>query len=158
METSKNKIIITFSDGKTSEFSKGIPGSEIAKSISKSLEKEAAAIELDGILNDLSFKIENNTTINIIKRDDEKALELIRHDCAHVMAEAVQELFPGTQVTIGPAIENGFYYDFSYKRPFTTEDFQSIENKMKEIIDKDSKFKKEIWDREKTIKFFEDKG
>jgi threonyl-tRNA synthetase len=131
METTKKHIVITFPDGKNSEFFKGISGYEIAKSISKSLVKEAAAIEINGNLDDLTSKIENNTSINIIKRNDDEALELIRHDCAHIMAEAVQELFPGTQVTIGPAIENGFYYDFSYKRPFTTDDFQKIEEKMR---------------------------
>ena len=158
METTKKNIIITFPDGKNSEFFKGISGYEIAKSISKSLAKEAAAVEINGNLDDLKSKIENNTSINIIKRNDDEALELIRHDCAHIMAEAVQEIFPGTQVTIGPAIENGFYYDFSYKRSFTTDDFQKIEEKMREIIDKDAEFMKEIWKREKAIKFFKDKG
>ena len=158
METTKKNIVITFPDGKNSEYFKGISGYEIAKSISKSLAKEAAAVEINGNLNDLKSKIENNTSINIIKRNDDEALELIRHDCAHIMAEAVQELFPGTQVTIGPAIENGFYYDFSYKRPFTTDDFQKIEEKMREIIDKDTEFIKEIWKRENAIKFFKDKG
>ena len=158
METTKKNIVITFPDGKNSEFFKGISGYEIAKSISKSLAKEAAAVEINGNLDDLKSKIENNTSINIIKRNDDEALELIRHDCAHIMAEAVQEIFPGTQVTIGPAIENGFYYDFSYKRAFTTDDFQKIEEKMREIIDKDAEFMKEIWKREKAIKFFKDKG
>ena len=158
METTKKNIVITFPDGKNSEFFKGISGYEIAKSISKSLAKEAAAVEINGNLDDLKSKIENNTSINIIKRNDDEALELIRHDCAHIMAEAVQEIFPGTQVTIGPAIENGFYYDFSYKRSFTTDDFQKIEEKMREIIDKDAEFMKEIWKREKAIKFFKDKG
>ena len=158
METTKKNIVITFPDGKNSEFFKGISGYEIAKSISKSLAKEAAAVEINGNLDDLTSKIENNTSINIIKRNDDEALELIRHDCAHIMAEAVQEIFPGTQVTIGPAIENGFYYDFSYKRAFTTDDFQKIEEKMREIIDKDAEFMKEIWKREKAIKFFKDKG
>ena len=158
METTKKNIVITFPDGKNSEFLKGISGYEIAKSISKSLAKEAAAVEINGNLDDLTSKIEKNTSINIIKRNDDEALELIRHDCAHIMAESVQELFPGTQVTIGPAIENGFYYDSSYKRPFTTDDFQKIEEKMREIIDKDAEFIKEIWKREKAIKFFKDKG
>ena len=158
METTKKNIVITFPDGKNSEFFKGISGYEVAKSISKSLAKEAAAVEINGNLDDLKSKIENNTSINIIKRNDDEALELIRHDCAHIMAEAVQEIFPGTQVTIGPAIENGFYYDFSYKRSFTTDDFQKIEEKMREIIDKDAEFMKEIWKREKAIKFFKDKG
>ena len=116
------KIKITFPDGTTRSADKGTTGQSIAESISKSLAKEAIAIEMNSKLCDLSCSIDNDATIRIIKRDDDKALELIRHDCAHVMAESVQELFPGTQVTIGPAIENGFYYDFARDTPFTTED------------------------------------
>ena len=117
------KINITFPDGNTRSIDKGTVGQSIAESISKSLAKEAIAIDINGKLCDLSYSIDHDTTISIIKRDDDQALELIRHDCAHVMAESVQELFPGTQVTIGPAIENGFYYDFARDTPFTTENF-----------------------------------
>ena len=155
---SQDNIVITFPDGKNTTYTKGITGYEIAESISKSLAKEAAAIEIDGSLKDLSTKIQNNSNIKIIKRNDDIALELIRHDCAHIMAEAVQDLFPGSQVTIGPAIENGFYYDFAYERPFTTEDFKIIEKKMIQIIDNNFKFSREVWSKNKAIKFFESKG
>ncbi len=152
---SQDNIVITFPDGKNTTYAKGITGYEIAESISKSLAKEAAAIEIDGSLKDLSTKIQNNSNIKIIKRNDDIALELIRHDCAHIMAEAVQDLFPGSQVTIGPAIENGFYYDFAYERPFTTEDFKIIEKKMIQIIDNNFKFSREVWSKNKAIKFWE---
>ena len=155
---SQDNIVITFPDGKNTTYTKGITGYEIAESISKSLAKEAAAIEIDGSLKDLSSKIQNSSNIKIIKRNDDIALELIRHDCAHIMAEAVQDLFPGSQVTIGPAIENGFYYDFAYERPFTTEDFKIIEKKMIQIIDNNFKFSREVWSKNKAIKFFENKG
>ena len=155
---SQDNIVITFPDGKNTTYTKGVTGYEIAESISKSLAKEAAAIEIDGSLKDLSTKIQNNSNIKIIKRNDDIALELIRHDCAHIMAEAVQDLFPGSQVTIGPAIENGFYYDFAYERPFTTEDFKIIEKKMIQIIDNNFKFSREVWSKNKAIKFFESKG
>ena len=156
--SSQDNIVITFPDGKNTTYTKGVTGYEIAESISKSLAKEAAAIEIDGSLKDLSTKIQNNSNIKIIKRNDDIALELIRHDCAHIMAEAVQDLFPGSQVTIGPAIENGFYYDFAYERPFTTEDFKIIEKKMIQIIDNNFKFSREVWSKNKAIKFFESKG
>ena len=155
---SQDNIVITFPDGKNTTYTKGITGYEIAESISKSLAKEAAAIEIDGSLKDLSSKIQNSSNIKIIKRNDDIALELIRHDCAHIMAEAVQDLFPGSQVTIGPAIENGFYYDFAYERPFTTEDFKIIEKKMIQIIDNNFKFSRKVWSKNKAIKFFENKG
>ncbi len=152
------KINITFPDGNTRSIDKGTVGQSIAESISKSLAKEAIAIEINGKLCDLSCSIDNDTTISIIKRDDDQALELIRHDCAHVMAESVQELFPGTQVTIGPAIENGFYYDFARDTPFTTEDLGIIEKKMHEIVSKNNAFKREIWQRSKAIDYFTNKG
>ena len=155
---SQDNIVITFPDGKNTTYTKGVTGYEIAESISKSLAKEAAAIEIDGSLKDLSTKIQNSSNIKIIKRNDDIALELIRHDCAHIMAEAVQDLFPGSQVTIGPAIENGFYYDFAYERPFTTEDFKIIEKKMNQIIDNNFKFSRKVWSKNKAIKFFENKG
>ena len=151
-------IKIKFPDGKTSTVNKGTTGQSIAESISKSLSKEAIAIEINGKLCDISFSINSDSEVRIIKRDDKQALELIRHDCAHVMAESVQELFPGTQVTIGPAIENGFYYDFAKDKPFTTEDLTIIEKKMHEIISKNHSFACEIWQRDKAIDYFNRKG
>ena len=127
-------ITITLPNGNTLDFPAGTTSLEVVKSISKSLTKAAIAVDLDNELYDLSFAIEQNCTMNIIKRDDDRALELIRHDAAHVMAEAVQELFPGTQVTIGPAIENVFYYDFYREEPFSAEDLPKIEKKMRKII------------------------
>ena len=112
-------ITITLPNRNTLEFPAGTTSLEVVQSIAKSLTKVAIAVDLDNQLHDLSFAIEQNCTMNIIKREDDRALELIRHDAAHVMAEAVQELFPGTQVTIGPAIENGFYYDFYREEPFS---------------------------------------
>ena len=152
------KIKITFPDGNSRVVDKGTIGQSIAESISKSLAKEAVAIEINSKLCDLSCPINNDTTIRIIKRDDDPALELIRHDCAHVMAESVQELFPGTQVTIGPTIENGFYYDFARDTPFTTEDLEIIEKKMHEIISKGLPFKREVWKRSEAIDYFTNKG
>ena len=152
------KITITFPDKNSKEVEKGISGIEIAEQISKSLAKEAIAFSINDEINDLSRKVEKNSRIKILKRNDEEALSLIRHDCAHVMAEAVQNLFPGTQVTIGPAIENGFYYDFSKETPFTTEDLPKIEKKMHEIVAKGEQFVREVWSREETIKYFSQKG
>ena len=127
---------IKLSDGKKIPFSKKIDGFEIAAKIGKSLAKDACIMSVDGELKDLSFSIEKNATVKIITAKDKEGLEVIRHDAAHVLAMAVQELFPGTQVTIGPVIEDGFYYDFSRKKPFTDEDLKKIENKMREIVDR----------------------
>ncbi|MEJ2229451.1 MAG: TGS domain-containing protein, partial [Alphaproteobacteria bacterium] len=118
-------INITFPDGSVRELKSGITGAELAASISKSLAKKAVAIELDGTLSDLSAPLEADASVRIITRTDKEALELVRHDAAHVMAEAVQELFPGTQVTIGPVIENGFYYDFHREESFTPDDLSA---------------------------------
>ena len=126
-------ISLTFPDGSVSGYAAGTTGRDVAESISKSLAKKAVAIALDGTLLDLADPVRGGR-IEIVTRDDPRALELIRHDAAHVMAEAVQELWPGTQVTIGPVIENGFYYDFAKDEPFTPEDLPKIEKKMKEII------------------------
>ena len=157
MNYKNNTIIVTFPDGKIKEYKKGITGYQIAESIAKSLAKEAIAIELNNKVCDLSLEIHNNVSLKIIKRNDEPALELIRHDCAHVMAEAVQELFPETQVTIGPAIDNGFYYDFSRDKAFTPDDLIIIEKKMHEIIQKNTSFIREIWKRDDAISFFKNK-
>ena len=129
---------------------------QIAEGISSGLAKQAILIELNGELRDLSYPINEDSTLKILKKDADEALELIRHDCAHVMAEAVQELFPGTQVTIGPAIDNGFYYDFSREQAFTLDDLEKIEKKMHEIIDRGDSFVREIWSREDAIKYFDD--
>ena len=152
------KITITFPDENSKEVQKGISGLAIAEQISKSLAKEAIAFSINDEINDLSIKVEKDSRIKILKRNDEEALSIIRHDCAHVMAEAVQNLFPGTQVTIGPAIENGFYYDFAREVPFTTEDLPKIEKKMHEIVNQGEQFIREVWSREETIKYFSEKG
>ena len=151
-------ITITLLNGNTLEFPTGTTSLEVAQSIAKSLAKGAIAVDLDNQLHDLSFAIEKNCKMNIIKREDDRALELIRHDAAHVMAEAVQELFPGTQITIGPAIENGFYYDFYSEKPFSPEDLPKIEKKMRQIIEKNQPFTREIWNRTEAIDFFKNKG
>ena len=152
-----NNITITFPDGNTKSVSKGLSGFELASQISKSLAKESIAIKINNQLQDLSLQIQNDCSVEILKRDNSEALEIIRHDCAHVMAEAVQELYPGTQVTIGPAIENGFYYDFARDEPFTLSDLPKIEKKMHEIIQRNENFTREIWSRNEAIKFFKDK-
>ncbi len=157
MNNKNNTIIVTFPDGNIKEYKKGITGYQIAESIAKSLAKEAIAIELNNKVCDISLEIHNNVSLKIIKRNDESALELIRHDCAHVMAEAVQELFPETQVTIGPTIDNGFYYDFSRDKAFTPDDLIIIEKKMHEIIQKNTSFIREIWKRDDAISFFKNK-
>src|ERR1700730_9793010 len=153
-----HKIALTFPDGARREFPKSTTGLDIAKGISPSLAKRTGAMALDGEGRDLPDPIEHDAKIEFIGRDDRRALELIRHDAAHVLAEAVQSLWPGTQVTIGPVIENGFYYDFFRNEPFTPEDFAGIEKKMREIIARDKPFTKEVWDREKTKQVFRDKG
>src|ERR671924_1870185 len=121
------EIVLTFPDGARRPCKRGITGRELAESISKSLAKRAVAVAIDGRLADLADPITADAPVKIVTRNDPEALELIRHDCAHVLAEAVQDLFPGTQVTIGPAIENGFYYDFYRNEPFSTEDLARIE-------------------------------
>src|SRR5204862_1927162 len=151
-------VALTFPDGAKREFNKNISGLDIAKGISPSLAKRTVAMALDGVVCDLSDPIEHSARIEFVGRDDPRALELIRHDAAHVLAEAVQSLWPGTQVTIGPVIENGFYYDFFRNEPFTPEDFAPIEKKMREIIARDKPFSKEVWTREQATQVFRDKG
>ncbi|AGH96948.1 threonine--tRNA ligase [Micavibrio aeruginosavorus] len=153
-----DQITLTLPDGATRTVPAGTTGLQFAESIAKSLAKAAIAISVNGEIRDLSRPLEDGATVSIIKREDAAALEMIRHDCAHVLAEAVQELFPGTQVTIGPSIENGFYYDFARNEPFTLEDLPKIEAKMKEIIGRGAAFEREVWDREEAIKFFTNKG
>ncbi len=151
-------ISVTFPDGASRAFEPGVSGIDIAKSISPSLAKRTVAMSLDGALVDLADPVARDSKIEFISRDDPRALELIRHDAAHVLAEAVQSLFPGTQVTIGPVIENGFYYDFFRADPFTPEDFAAIEKKMREIIAKDRPFVRETWSRAEAIAHFEKMG
>src|SRR5665648_227724 len=151
-------ISLKFPDGSARDFKSGVTGRDVAESIAKALAKKAVAVELDGKLRDLAEPIKGDAAIRIITRDDPQALELIRHDAAHVMAEAVQELYPGTQVTIGPAIENGFYYDFARDEPFTPEDLEKIEARMREIVDRDEPIAREVWDRDAAIAHFESIG
>ncbi len=155
---SAKSITLTFPDGAKRDYPAGTSGLDIAKGISPSLAKRTVAMALDGALADLADPIEHDSKIEFVNREDPRALELIRHDAAHVMAEAVQSLWPGTQVTIGPVIENGFYYDFFRNQPFTPEDLPVIEKKMKEIIARDKPFTKEVWSREQTKKTFRDMG
>jgi len=149
---------IKLPDGNNLEFSSSVTGLEIAEKISKSLSKQALVFSVDGELKDLSYIVEKDCSIKIFTSKDNEGLETIRHDTAHILAMAVQELFPGTQVTIGPIIENGFYYDFSRKEPFTEEDLSKIESKMKEIIDRDELTTREVWKRDKAIEHFKKKG
>ncbi len=161
MEAAKNQspeIVIMLPDGATRTFPRGTTGLEIAENISKSLAKAVVAVKIDGVLSDLSLPIEDNAKIALVKRDDPEGLELIRHDCAHVLAEAVQKLYPGTQVTIGPNIENGFFYDFARNEPFSTDDFEAIEKEMKKIVERGSPFTREVWARDEAIKYFKNKG
>jgi threonyl-tRNA synthetase len=149
---------ITLPDGSVRQFPGAVTGTEIAASIGPGLLKAALVMEVDGVQKDLSESIIEDASLRFITRRDPEALEIIRHDAAHVLAEAVQELFPGTQVTIGPAIENGFYYDFARNEPFTPEDFPAIEAKMREIIARNGAFQREVWPREQAIAFFKERG
>ncbi len=158
MGDAAHQITLTFPDGAKRQIESGTSGLDVAKSISPSLAKRTVAMTLDGVLSDLSDPITYDARIKFVARTDPEALELIRHDAAHVMAEAVQSLWPGTQVTIGPVIENGFYYDFAKQQPFEPDDLAKIEKKMGEIIARNAPFTKEFWDRDKARKFFRDKG
>ena len=150
--------IITLPDGKNIEFPKEVTGLDIAEKISKSLSKQALIMSVNGELKDLYFSIKKDCSVKIFTAKDPEGLEVIRHDTAHIMAMAVQELYPGTQVTIGPVIENGFYYDFARKEPFTENDLEKIEKRMLEIIDKDVKTRREVWKRDKAISHFKKIG
>jgi threonyl-tRNA synthetase len=150
--------IITLPDGNNLTFPDKVTGLDVAEKISKSLAKQAMVISVDGDLKDLDYLIEKDCSIKIFTSKNPEGLETIRHDTAHILAMAVQELFPGTQVTIGPVIENGFYYDFARKEPFTEDDLEKIENKMKEIVDRNEITKREVWDRNKAITHFKEKG
>ncbi len=151
-------VALTFPDGARRDYPQGTTGLDIAKGISPSLAKRTVAMALDGALADLADPIEHDSKIEFVSRDDPRALELIRHDAAHIMAEAVQSLWPGTQVTIGPVIENGFYYDFAYKRPFTPEDLVAIEKKMTELAKKDYPVTREVLPRDQAVALFKGMG
>lgn len=157
-QAAARQISITLPDGAVRHYAPGVTGAEIAESISKSLAKAVVAVRIDGELCDLSLPINGDARIDLVRRESEDGLGMIRHDCAHVLAEAVQKLFPGTQVTIGPTIENGFYYDFARNEPFSTEDFEIIEKEMRRIVERGDAFVREVWDRDEAIKFFRNKG
>ena len=149
---------ITLPDGKQIKFDKPVNGLEICNKISKSLSKNALIMSVDGEQKDLSFNIEKDSTVKIFTSKDREGVETIRHDTAHILAMAVQEIFPGTQVTIGPVIDNGFYYDFARKEPFTQDDLDKIEKRMKEIVDRDEETRREVWERNKAADHFKKKG
>jgi len=151
-------VAITLPDGNIRQFDGPVSGADVAAAIGPGLAKAALAIKVNGELRDLSRPIEGDARIEIVTRTHPDALDLIRHDCAHVLAEAVQELYPGTQITFGPAIENGFYYDFVRSEPFSTEDFAKIEAKMREIVDRDERITREVWSRDDTARWFQDHG
>lgn len=151
-------VTLTFPDGATRDYDSGVTAMAVAKGISSGLAKKVLAAKLDGELVDASLPIEDDAKIELVTAEDPEGLELIRHDAAHVLAEAVQELFPGTQVTIGPVIENGFYYDFHREEPFSEDDFAAIEKKMAFIINRNDKFEREVWDRKDAIKLFRGMG
>jgi len=151
-------IKVTFPDGAVREFPRGTTGTTVVEAISTSLAKKTVAMKVDGVLSDLSDPLNLDAKLEFVTRDDPAALELIRHDAAHVLAEAVQELWPDTQVTIGPVIENGFYYDFHRAEPFSEDDLRAIEKKMSEIIQRGAAFTKEVWTRDEAKKVFAAKG
>ena len=151
-------VAITLPDGNVREFDGPVSGADVSAAIGPGLAKAALAIRVNGELWDLSRTIINDAKIEIVTRDHDDALEIIRHDAAHVMAEAVKELYTDTQVTIGPSIENGFYYDFARPTPFTPEDLEKIEGRMREIVERDEPVSREVWDRDKAIEFFKDQG
>ena len=151
-------VNITFPDGNQKSFEGPVTGLSIAQGISPGLAKKAALVEVDGELWDLTRPIEKDARISIVTRDKPEALETIRHDAAHVLAQAVQELFPGTQITFGPATETGFYYDFARSEPFTEADLEKIEQKMREIVKRDLPIKREVWSHEDAVAYFEKTG
>ena len=149
---------ITLPDGSTRHFDGPVTGVDIAASIGKGLARAALAIKVDGTVRDLATTVDTDASVAIVTRDSEEALELLRHDAAHVLAEAVKELWPQTQITIGPAIENGFYYDFAREQPFTPEDLERMEERMREIVDRDEPISREVWDRDEAVRYFREWG
>ncbi len=151
-------IAISLPDGSVRHYDQPLTGLEIAQDIGPGLAKAAIAMKLDGKLVDLTLTIDSDTQLEFVTRDKDEALEILRHDCAHLMAQAVKELYPETQVTIGPAIENGFYYDFYREESFTPEDLEAIEKKMMELVDRNDSIERKVWDRNEAIAFFESQG
>jgi threonyl-tRNA synthetase len=151
-------VAIHLPDGSRRDFDAAVSGAQIAAAIGPRLAKDALALKADGMVKDLAFLVEQDTTVEIVTASHTDSLELLRHDCAHVLAEAVQELYPETQVTFGPATENGFFYDFARKEPFTTDDLEKIEKRMHEIVDRDETIVREVWDRDDAIRLFSEKG
>ena len=149
---------ITLPDGNKLNFPNNVTGIDIAEKISKSLSKQALIMSVDGELKDLYHVIDKDCSIKFFTSKESEGLEAMRHDTTHIMAMAVQELFPGTKLAIGPAIKDGFYYDFSRKEPFTPDDLEKIENKMKEIVEKDEKTRREVWERKKTKEHYKKLG
>ena len=149
---------ITLPDGSVREYDGVTNGANIAASIGDGLARSAVALRVDGALWDLTRNISNDASVEIVTRDSDDGLEVLRHDAAHVLAEAVKELWPATQVTIGPAIENGFYYDFARDEPFTETDLETIETRMREIVERDEVVEREVWERDKAVQFFRDMG
>jgi len=149
------QISITLPDGSKRDYPAGTTPAEVASDISKSLGKAAVAAKVDGQLSDLSVPLKADSALAIVTAKDDEALELIRHDCAHIMARAVQEIWPDVKVTIGPVIENGFYYDFDRDEPFSTEDLEAIEKKMREIIARRDPVTTEVWDRDRAVAFYQ---
>ena len=151
-------VAITLPDGSVRDYDGPITGEQVAASIGPGLAKAAVIVKVDGEQRDLSYVIEQDASLQIVTRDHEDALEVLRHDCAHILAEAVQELFPGTKITFGPSIEDGFYYDFHRDTPFTPDDFEKIEKRMRDIVDRDETITREVWTREDARRLFEDKN
>ncbi len=151
-------VSITLPDGSQRQFDGSVTGTDLARDISKSLAKAAVAVRVDGELKDIYVPIERDSEVEIITRDSEAGVDLLRHDAAHVLAEAVKELYPETQVTIGPTIENGFYYDFSRAEPFTPEDLETIESRMREIVARNEEIRREVWDRDEAVAYFQSIG
>ena len=156
--TETQMVNLRLPDGSVKKFPKPVTGMEVAEEIGPGLAKAALAIRVNGEVADLKSQINADSEFSVVTASDGDALELIRHDAAHVLAQSVQELFPDTQVTIGPAIENGFYYDFAREVPFSSDDFSDIEKRMEEIVDRDLPIEREIWDRNKAIEYFKSKG
>jgi len=151
-------IALTMPDGSVRPFARGGTGADLAADISRSLAKRAVAIRVGGALRDLAEPLTEDSAVEIVTRDDPDGLDLIRHDAAHALAEAAKELYPEIQITIGPVIENGFYYDFSRAEPFTPDDLARLEERMREIVDRDEPIAREVWDRDEAARFFEGEG
>ncbi|WP_119461027.1 threonine--tRNA ligase [Rhodospirillaceae bacterium SYSU D60014] len=151
-------VAITLPDGNLRHFDRPVSGADLAAAIGPGLAKAALAVKVDGVVKDLATVIDRNAHVEIVTRSHPDALDLLRHDAAHVMAEAVQELYPGTQITFGPATETGFYYDFARNEAFTPDDLEKIEARMREIVDRDESIAREIWDRDQAVRWFREHG